>query len=136
MKTFRILLITLLLMPLLFSCGKTEAVNPQLVGLVAGNYNFSYVWHQGKTYAIEATNLTGSASIEQKSGNSVKMTWNYKGGNNTKSGSYTGVSLTETTPGTIELHYSGKLLGTVTDGTLELITEDADGARLVLIGSR
>lgn len=136
MKPIRVLLFALLSIPMLFSCGKTEEVNPQLIGLVAGNYNFAYVWHQGKMYAIEDTNLTGSASIEQKSANSVKMTWKYKGGSTTKSGSYTGISLVEVTNSTIELRYSGNLIGTVTDGRLELITEDAEGQKLVLIGNR
>lgn len=136
MKTLRFIVFALLSVPMLLSCGKPEELNPELVASVTGNYPFMYVLHEGQTYAIEQTNLSGSASIEKKSENSVKLSWTYKGGTNTKSGSYTGVSLIDAGDGMIKLTYSGKTIGSVSDGVLHYVTEDADGKPLTFIGSR
>lgn len=135
MKTLRLFLLTCFAIASLSSCKKPDELNPDLVALVAGDYPFTHVIDSGNAYPVSQRNLSGKATIERKSSTSLKLSWSYKGGSSSYSGSYTGVSLTEGANGDLEMRYNGNLVAVVTDDVLEVSVEN-NGKEMTFLGRK
>jgi hypothetical protein len=129
------LIYLLLILPLTFTaCKKDTEVNPDLAKRVSGNYTFSSVIIDGKTYDIDETNISGEADLKRETANTVTLALDFKIGKQSNSGNVLGIELTEAGNGEVELAKDGDYIGTAGNGKFSFKMTDSDGKKFTIIG--
>ncbi|WP_234736745.1 hypothetical protein [Tellurirhabdus bombi] len=129
------LIYLLLILPLMLtSCKKDNDVDPDLAKKIAGNYTFSSIIMDGKTYDIDETNISGEADLERETATTVTLSLDFSIGKQSNSGSIKSIELKDAGNGEVELAKDGDYIGTAGNGKFSFKMTDSEGNKFTIIG--